>query len=93
MKELVKLHNLHTDYVTLQSECRNLTTIKVVETIKWICGLILTQPKTPGIVSGPGNIPVQVTRYKFLVLPELDCDIEAGYNPDRSQGTWNRCQH
>jgi len=66
VKELLKLHYLHTDHIMIQSELKYLIVAKVAWTVIWTRGPGSTRPKNPGFISSPGNKPVKTESVGLL---------------------------
>jgi len=65
-KELLELHNLHTDHVMIRLELKYLIGGKAAGTVIWNCGPGSTRPKNRGFMSGPGNKPAKTERVGLL---------------------------
>jgi len=66
VKERLKLHNLHTDHIVIQSELKYFIWVKVAGTVMCNRGPGSTRPKNRGFMSGPGNQPAKTERVGLL---------------------------
>jgi len=62
VKERLKLHNLHSDHIVIQSELKYLIGVKVAGTVIWNRRPGLTRPKNRVFMSSSANEPAKMKR-------------------------------
>jgi hypothetical protein len=62
----LELHNLHIDYVTIQSKLKYLIPEKVAEPVKWNHSPGSTRPRNHWFKSSPGNNPWLIAWFGLL---------------------------
>ena len=87
VEELLTLHDLYIDHVTIRSELKYLIGSKVAGTIRWNRSPVPNWPKPQGVMSGPAYNMALVTQSTSLAVCHLDWGLWFSLNPDRTQVT------
>jgi hypothetical protein len=82
VKPRLRLHNLRTDHVMIQSELECFIAVEVAGTVKWNCGPGTTRPKNRGCMSRPGNNPAHTRQFRFLDRSGTELNQMADHNLD-----------